>query len=685
VARILRAGDTVSSLRRIRSAERPQRTVTINAMTIFRSFLAALFTLTHLCAPASARADLAAQRKQFELAYSLAGQGHNWTDQARMLKGYPLLPWVEHVQLMRDQHPQTAQIETFVTRHDGTYLAADLRTLLAKRYAESQRWADLLALDLHAPDRETQCRLLHARIATGDTANLAEKAQSLWLNPQSQPPACDPVFSWLRAQRKLDSELIWQRIGLTAQNGQAAFLRQLGSSLSAADRVAVNHLADLLLDPLRQRKNARKWPDDAPHRYALSFGVARIARRDDDLAASLWREFSTRFTFDDAAKARMLDAIALYRANSYRSDAADWLGLIPAGKDTALTREWRVREALSRADYAAALAGLARMDAEQQADPRWRYWQARALDETGQTQLASLAWRALASAPNFHGFLAADRLGLPYRVCPIEVPKVSSSEVITRHRGLERALEFRTIGWKRQANREWDHLLTRLDAQARQEVVTVADQHAWFDRAPFALNTPPDQRLYELRFALAYRALIEGAAKAQRLDPALVFGLIRSESAWVEDARSHADAYGLMQLLPSTAQRMAKLEGVAFVGTAPLLQPSLNVRLGTRYLAEVGKRFRSSPWLVAASYNAGPHRVEQWLQARGQLPADVFIETIPFKETREYVARVLAFTQLYDWRLTGTMRPLSERLPEQGESYIADAAPASRRAVECAL
>jgi soluble lytic murein transglycosylase len=660
----------------------------------FRLIQIFLALATLLCASV-AQANLAEQRKQFELAHRLASQGKVWTDQAKVLQGYPLLAWVEHAELMRTAHPETARVEAFVQRHEGTYLAADLRVLLAKRYAESQRWEDLLALDLGAaPDHETRCRLLTARMtrhdalkpeARSDTAALIEAAQALWLSPQSQPTVCDPIFAWLRAQNRLGNDLIWRRIELAAQQGQAVFLRQLAKGLAANDRNAVNHLADLLLDAVRQRRNAKKWPNDRAHRRALSFAVARIARRDDALAAGLWREFGTRFSFGAAANARMLDAIALYRANAYRADAADWLGLVPVGKDSVLTREWRVREALSRADYSAALAGLARMDETQQADPRWRYWQARALDETGQTQLATLAWRALASAPNFHGFLAADRLGLPYQVCPIEVAPVSTTDAIAHYPALERALEFRAIGWKRQANREWAHLLTRLDAEARREVVSVADQLAWFDRAPFALNAPVDLRLYSLRFALAHRALIDGAAKAQQLDPALVFGLIRSESAWVEDARSGADAYGLMQLLPSTAKRMAQLEGVSFVGTSALLDPPLNVRLGTRYLAEVGKRYGASPWLVAAAYNAGPGRVEQWLTLRGHLPADVFIETIPFKETREYVTRVLAFTQLYDWRLNGDMRPLSERLPAQGERYVAAPVPAARRAVQCAM
>ena len=632
-----------------------------------------------------AHADLAAQRQHFAAAHRLATQGQDWSGHAAALRDYPLLAWVEYAELMRPPNPDTARIEDFVARHGDTSMAAELRRLLARRYVEAGRWKALRALDIPAPDQETRCRQLQAAIRTDPGAPDIAAAKALWLSAHSLPPACNIVFDWLRSKGELDAGLIWERIGLVATQGQIPFLRQFGAGLGAADRLAVQHLADLLLDPARQRRNARAWPDDSAHRRALSYAVARIARRDDALAAGLWREFSARFTFDDEANARMLDAIALYRANAYASDAADWLALIPAGKDSVLTREWRVREALARDDFPAALAGVARMDATQQADPRWRYWQARGLDASGQTELAALAWRALASASNFHGFLAADRLGLPYRVCPLPTPPVDLAATLARYPALERALELRAIGWKPQANREWSHLMTRLDAEGRRAVVTIADQQAWFDRAPFALNAPEDQRLYTLRFALAHRELIEGTAKAQHLDPAYVFGLIRSESAWVADARSAADAYGLMQLLPSTARRMAQLESVRFAGTAPLLDPPLNVRLGTRYLAEVGKRYQGSPWLVAAAYNAGPARVEQWLGARGHLPTDVFIETIPFKETREYVARVLAFTQLYDWRLNGSMRPLSERLPGQGQRFVATAASGKRRAVECPM
>lgn len=158
--------------------------------------------------------------------------------------------------------------------------------------------------------------------------------------------------------------------------------------------------------------------------------------------------------------------------------------------------------------------------------------------------------------------------------------------------------------------------------------------------------------------------------------------LIRAESAWQPDARSHADAHGLMQLLPGTAKSMAQQLGLAWNGTSSLYEPDLNIQLGTRYLSQQAARFGNSPWLASAAYNAGPAPVQRWLSQRSDRPADVFIETIPYHETREYVARVLAFSVIYDWRLHGKVRPLSSRLPDPGQPY--GGVPAPDRPVVCA-
>ncbi len=199
------------------------------------------------------------------------------------------------------------------------------------------------------------------------------------------------------------------------------------------------------------------------------------------------------------------------------------------------------------------------------------------------------------------------------------------------------------------------------------QLTLLASEQGWHDRVVFALNAGDDLRHYTLRFPLAERETVEREANRNSLDPSWAFALIRAESAWQPDVRSEANALGLMQLLPGTGKQMARQLGLDWRGTSMLLDPQINIRLGTRYLAQQASRFQGSTWLASAAYNAGPTPVERWLAERGTLPADVFIETIPYRETREYVTRVEAFSVIYDWRLNGQVRPLSSRLAIGGD------------------
>ncbi len=167
------------------------------------------------------------------------------------------------------------------------------------------------------------------------------------------------------------------------------------------------------------------------------------------------------------------------------------------------------------------------------------------------------------------------------------------------------------------------------------------------------------------------------------IDPSWAYAILRAESAWMSDARSGANARGLMQLLPDTAALVARRNGIAWSGAESLYDPITNIVLGTRYLAQMAARFNGAPWLASAAYNAGPSRVDQWLAARGSLPPDLFVARMPFKETREYVARVMSFAVIYDWRLNGTATPLSTRLTAIGETYQLPDRRTPRRPVTC--
>jgi len=346
-----------------------------------------------------------------------------------------------------------------------------------------------------------------------------------------------------------------------------------------------------------------------------------------------------------------------------------------------------VRIALTSGDLAETLVALDRLSDTQKADARWRYLRARVLTKLDRKAEAAPILAEVAREANFYGFLAADWTGQPYTICPTALagdPKIEAA--LARQPDLERAFEFRELGMLSEARREWNFAMNKLDENQRRLAADLAYRRGWYDRAVFAFSADPQtQRLYEQRFPLGMEKQVKREAQVAGIDPAWAYAIIRAESAWMTDARSGANAYGLMQLLPGVAKQMAKAEKLPYGNAQDLFDPNLNVQLGTRFLGRMAGKYDGSPWLASAAYNAGEAPVGRWLDARAALEPDFFIETIPYKETREYVSRVLAFSVIYDWRMNGKAHALSTRMPKIGQPYRAPDASTPRKAVVCTM
>jgi soluble lytic murein transglycosylase len=618
-------------------------------------------------APPSATADaLDAQRLAFPAALEAARSGPpgRWQALASELEDYPLAPWLPYSALVRDL-PRAAprDVEAFLAAHDGSLPADLLRTRWLRHLATRREWPRFVATWRPQDDVALQCRHGEARIATGATTGLAAELRAIWLRGDSLPPDCDPMIAWLRAQGALDKDTVWQRLELAAIARNAGLMRSLATYLPAAAAPEALRYANLAADAAGQLPKAAAWADTPRARRHVSIAVAQLARRDHVAGASRWNALEPRFAFDDADRARAIGQIALQKAASYDPAAASWFARLPDDGADDTVRDWRVREALSRADWKAATTALGALSATQQLDGRYRWLRGRILEIEGQPEAAEAVWDSLAGEANFHGFLAADRLQRAYRICP-ETPSTDAAlrAKVAGDPGLRRAFEWLAIDRHDQARREWAHTLARLDAAARPVAVELAHARGWIDRGPLTLLRPDEVRQYALRFPLGHRGEVDTHARRLKLDPGLVNGLIRAESAWMEDARSGADARGLMQMLPSTAKPLARRERLAYSGPNDLYRPPLAIALGTRYLADELDRWDGRVHAATAAYNAGPAPVIRWLKARGELPSDLWIETVPYRETREYIARVVAFATLYDWRLGKDVMRVSTRI-----------------------
>ncbi len=626
-----------------------------------------------------------AQRAAFRKALAAAQQGgEGWHAWDRQLAGYPLYPYLEAAALSHDLDAlPRARVEEFLRRYPDSIPAQDLRRDFLLQAAGKQRWDDFLALYQPGLGDTLSCDALQARLAKGGTLQFQRDLAALWEKP-SLPSACDPILEQAGRQGLLTRQRLWQRIDRAVDAGRGGTVASLAGQLPSGERDLAEHLAKALRDPSGATHAAIHWPDVPRNRQAAAIALRQLARHDSDRAETAWKRLRRHFSFSATERTGVEYALALYHATDFDQHALARLAALPEAARTDTSREWRARVALARQDWKAVLDAIMAMPAEQRDDDEWRYFHARALAASGHAEEAQALFKALAREPTYFGFLAADRIGADYSLCPLQpAPDAERKRALASNPGLQRAFELYAVDLPQPARREWARALDGSDTATRQAAADVAYQRGWYDRAVFTFSSGKALRYYSQRFPLASQDGVVPQAVEAGIDPAWAYAIARAESAWMTDAHSGADARGLMQLLPSTAARVAHRNGLAWAGGESLYDPVVNIALGTRYLAQMAERFNGAPWLASAAYNAGPSRVDQWVAERGTLAPDLFVATIPFHETREYVARVMAFAVIYDWRLGGGVVPISSRMPGVGLRYAPPDAGTVRKQVRC--
>ena len=304
-------------------------------------------------------------------------------------------------------------------------------------------------------------------------------------------------------------------------------------------------------------------------------------------------------------------------------------------------KAWRVARGLTTE----ALAGLT--DQERQ-DPKWQYWQARALDKTGNILQAQNVYAKLAEDRSFYGFLAADNIHKPYQFAnkPVFLAE-NELENLANEADFKVVRELNLLNRPVEAERQWWYAVKKLGKERRMIAAKLAQQWHWDQIAITTLVKADYWDDLSLRFPIYYSDQIHTNAYLQNLDPSIVFGLIRQESIFNKDAESPVGARGLMQVMPRTGMQIARDLKEKWQSDNSLFSPDVNVRYGAFYYKQLLRQFHGHFALATAAYNAGSGRVSKWLPSVQPMPADIWIETIPFKETRKYVTSVLSYAIIY--------------------------------------
>jgi soluble lytic murein transglycosylase len=295
-------------------------------------------------------------------------------------------------------------------------------------------------------------------------------------------------------------------------------------------------------------------------------------------------------------------------------------------------------------------------------EARWPYWQARAAEALGQPEVAREHYRKALRSDNWYGVLASARLG--QRFAPRHVKAGFDAQLIRAlesDAGFRRARELFLLEMTPQAQSEWNAAFEALEPSMRRHAAAIASAWGWHFQAIASAARQELFNDYELLYPNPYRAEVAEAARETGLPATLLIGLIRQESLFQPHAVSSANAMGLMQLLPATARQVSQRIRRPAPSTADLKKPALNVRLGSNYLAGLVRDFGGQVPVALAAYNAGPNAARRWLPG-SVLELDVWVENIPYNETRSYVQRVMWHSVVFQW--------LEDRATEDASSWL---------------
>lgn len=624
-----------------------------------------LFLIATLLSSASVKATpLEQQRSDFLRAEKLLAQGNNTAFLAfsHSLRDYPLYPALQY-RWLRKRLTDSTQVQAFLQHYANSYYAELLR-LDWLRYLFSQtRWQDFMQY-YHVNDGVAfGCQFYWAHYQSGNAPVALTEAKRLWLTGDDLPKACQPLLSvWLNSPLA-SSNLIWQRFETALKKDHVALavsLRPLLSKIeqsNAALWLAVQKNPALVAAPLFVSSSE-------PHLGRLfAYGVDRLARSHLHQAIALWDARKTAFIIDEDSTHALERKLALALARQRDAQAYSRLDALTHA-DTE-TKEWQLRAALLEQSWRHVAHVLSGLSTDELAQAKWQYWQARTLALAGNRIQSQQLYQQLARNRSLYGFLAADRLHKPYNLSdkPI-IPVGDELEQLAQETDFKMIQELRLLDRLAEAKQHWWFSIKHL-SQARQLLAAkLAERWQWQQVAILTLVKADYWDDLALRFPVRYLSAVQTQAEQQQLNPALVFALMRQESMLDEKARSPVGARGLMQLMPKTAQGIANQLNEPWQTAEQLFNPELNIKYGSFYYKQLLHSFNGNLALATAAYNAGPGRVAQWLPNTTAMSSDSWIETIPFKETRQYVFSVLAYAIIYQQRLLSEPLTLTALLPD---------------------
>jgi soluble lytic murein transglycosylase len=584
---------------------------------------------------------------------------------ATELRGNDLAPWLDYwsLRLHFDDADSSVAVRQFLASNAGSYLAEKLRGDWLKQLGKRGQWADFATEYplLQNPDAETTCLAQRQRLAESTDPGVRDDVRALWFSLTELEGACQNLMTDLRKIGGLSDTDVWHRLRGELEANKLVRARQTMAFLPADQRPGSQQIDLIARKPLQ-------YLDRLPSKFAVSrrdyelafFALERLGRQDTTTAAARLHRIEAKLSEVD--RGYVWSQLAWAAAWNHRPEALSWYalaGATPLAEDQAA---WKARAALRALDWSALDEAIRQMPTQLANQPAWVYWRGRAFAALQRGDEAELLYRSIAQLPVFYGNLAAEELGMPISVPPLAQPATTDElTAAAANPGLRRALAMMRLDMRIEGIREWNWTVHGMDDRQLLAAAELARRVDVFDRAISTAERTLAEHDYTLRYPTPFRDQVDSKTNSLALDSCWVYALMRQESRFVIGAHSAAGARGLMQLMPTTASWVAKKIRLAGFRPKGVIDMDTNLTLGTNYLKLILAALDDNPVLASAAYNAGPSHVREW-RAEQAMEGAIFIETIPFSETRDYVKSVMSNAVYYAALFEAKPQSLKARL-----------------------
>ena len=616
--------------------------------------------------------SLSSYRAIYSKAQKLADRG-NWRKLQlikRSLEGYPLYPYLDYKELLEKMSiPNRGKISNFLATHKNSVLAYRLRSKWLDYLARRSQWNNYLKY--YAPEEASisrQCQYFEALYHRQRQEEALNGGIALWTVGHSQPRQCDPLFRILIRHKAITTDHAWERFNHSVREHNYSLATYANRFITdAKTKELTESFLKFKQNPNYLHSAINILMSDKKSALLVAYTLGNLANHNPIKAHDLWFNWDHRVLVANKDSHEFISKLVKSFIKNDAIESADrvlneYAELINNDFNGNLI-EWRIRHALKERNWTDVKQWIGKLPQSMQKKSIWLYWQIQSLKNDNNSDRGDVhkLKMQLAKERDFYGFVISDRLRQEYNLNnkPAPINKAIWGQVRTID-ALKRARELHFHGNKVEATREWNSGTRDFDRAQWIAAAQLAHEWNWHSRAIMALASAKYWDDLDIRFPLAFEPSIKSVSINSGVQPNLLFAIARQESAFELHALSKAGAVGLLQIMSRTAKSMARSLNIPYKNSRQLLEIEKNLLIGSGYLKSLLERFNENRILALASYNAGPERVTQWLsKTKGKLTYDLWIELIPFRETRSYVKSALMYSAIYSEKL-GLQKPMLE-------------------------